>query len=196
MTPTEDSHMRWTRLTLRSRDERGKLNAVGSQEGWVMDEIVHASKERMFEIVWLTGDGQTKVSYIQDDMLNLDLFFIIGQNHTKVAEKLQEKTDTISKEEALDFAKEAEGQYLINAAYIIAATQGCEFDKQSFDILVQLAKAQSAPARQAVTIAAGYLGWEEFHPLLHTLAEDSDMNVRESAKLVQKHWPMYPVKST
>ena len=61
-------------MALRSRDERRKLNAVGSRAGWTMDEIVQADADRMFEIIWLTGDGETRISYVQDDILGLDLY--------------------------------------------------------------------------------------------------------------------------
>lgn len=182
----------WTRLALRNRDQRGVLNAVGNREHWTMDEFHQASDDRMFEIVWLDEDQQTRISYIQDDILGLDLFFAIGPKHADVAAKLQAKADIITCEEALEFARKASNtEERVQAAYIIAATSGCVFDEQAFAILESLAGTDDAPARHATAIAMGYVGWEECVPLLKKLADDKDPKVSASAKGTLSHWPIY-----
>ena len=184
--------MPWTRMALRSRDERRKLNAVGSRAGWTMDEIVQAGPDRMFEIIWLTEDGETRISYIQDDILGLDLFVANGPDHAEAAELLREKADLISRKDALDFAEKAqEGQDRVKAAYIIAATGSEAFDKRAFEVIERLSESDDPSVRHAAAIAMGYLGWEQFVPLLDRLADDDDENVRESARSTQRHWPPY-----
>jgi HEAT repeat protein len=189
---TDKHQIPWTRMALRNRDERGKLNSVGRQQDWTMAEVIQASDERMFEIIWLTKDEQTRISYIQDDILGLDLFFAIGPAQAEAAEKLQEKADIISHKDALDFAEKAStNQERIQAAYILAATASYMFNKRAFDILERLADSDDAPTRHAVAITIGYLGWDELVPLLGKLAKDENEKVRESAKSCQKYWPPY-----
>jgi hypothetical protein len=184
--------MPWTRMALRSREERRKLNAVGSSNGWKMEDLIPAGEDRMFQSIWSTQDKETTISYFQDDILGHDLFFVQGPDHEEAAEKLREKADVISRKEALDFAEKAkEGQDLIDAAYIIAATGTEEFDKRAFEVIERLSESEEGPVRHAAALAMGYLGWEQFVPLLGRLADDEDTSVRESARSTQRHWPPF-----
>jgi hypothetical protein len=172
--------MGWTRLCLRDRDSRGQLNIVAADEQWFMDQVVQATDENPFEIVWVAPDHDATISYIEDEVINLDLALIRGDDHAEVADIVREKVATVAREDALDFARGSDDP--VKAAYIVAATGSSEFDSDAYEVLERIAGSEDATARRAAIVAVAYLEWPEFRALIERLAEDPDEIVRSTAR--------------
>lgn len=184
----------WIRLALRNGTKgREQIEALAYDQDWFLDEVVQASDDAPFELVYLVGDGKTSVHYIQDEIIGLDYIFIRGDECEAIAELVRSRVDTIAVKDAIDFARNnTDREFVVNASYILGATGSSTFNQDVFDLLTGFLKHDVADARHGALLAIGYLEWPEFIPHFKPLFDDPDETVRDVAKSAwehaSKHW--------
>jgi hypothetical protein len=172
-------------MALRSADGRDQLDRVASRERWILDEVAKATKDRPFELVWLTDDEETSIHYIEDTVLALNCVLVRGEEVDEVVELIRADVETVPREEVLARGRRAEGTWLVNAAYLVAATASSDYDAEAFAIVERAAEAAEPDARRAAAVSMGYLEWPESRERLERLAhEDPDPDVRQTASTI------------
>lgn len=184
---TED----WIRLLIENTLEgRAQFEALAARQRWHIETIVQATDTTPFKLVYANDDNKTRVSYIEDGVLKLNLIFIEGNEREEMAQLIKKNVGIVLPETAVESGLRAKTEAeAVDAVYRIAATAppASKFDTDTYEALSQLAAHEAPAVRHAVLIAAAYLQWAELVDILESLADDPDEGVRARAEASVQH---------
>ncbi len=165
---------------------------------WYWSDRFAASKNRPYEITFITRDRQTSVHYIEDFLLDVHYILAIGPEADRISREAQASLATyVWADAATRLAAATTPAERVAALHLAAATLPPEPDSA---IIVQLeAEASHADAevRQAACLAMGYSGWLPFRALLERLkSSDPSSQVRKGTQVILAAWDKSVVPAT
>lgn len=135
------------------------------------------------ERIWVTEDGTTFLSYVEDRAIGLRYLSLQGKDAEQLAERIEKIVPIVTPESVYAMLHGATSRdEWITAIYHAAAVSSGDLDR---GLLAGFQKAMMHPdadVRKAALFAASYPGWEELRePLERMRDSDPDHSVRVMA---------------
>ncbi|MGE6761495.1 HEAT repeat domain-containing protein [Corallococcus interemptor] len=185
--------MKKVRVPMKSVHAASQLSGVALIAGWQMNSVTEATPTKPYQVIWVTGDGQSIVRFIDDFMIEVPYAYIESETPERIVRAIQKFVDVYSHDEIqklTDSATTAEECDL--AVRLLALIAPPVFDSAFFEFFRKCLTLPDARLQRRAILAIGYVGWKEFRPVLETLEKEApDTEVRELARIALEGFEKY-----
>ncbi|WP_329378420.1 HEAT repeat domain-containing protein [Streptomyces sp. NBC_01716] len=139
------------------------------------------------EEIWLTGDAETSVHWVNDELLDVSYIVVRGGNADSLAENIRSELpmDGIPDLQARAIA-DRDPDVLIDTLYRTAVVAGSKYDPRAFALLRWGLGDPDPLIRRVSLVAVSITGWERFIPILDEISkQDIVSEVRDQAARVR-----------
>lgn len=176
--------MSGARIVLKRDVSRDQVGYVAYDKKWHIHSATRESESPQRQ-VWVTKDGGTVITFLEDPYLELRYLVVQGAQAAEAAQILRSALPCWTIEESFEFLRTARtSDEKIHAVYLTAASAPSNEDPQIVTAIQELARDRHADVRQALLVAMGYLAsWSIVRSVARFLKEnDPDHDVRRSAE--------------
>lgn len=152
--------------------------------GLVFFDKIEPGERNPLELIWASRDGETRLHYVDDAFIDLKYLALAGAETELLAGKARASLAAVTLQDALDRTNEEEDQdERLQTASLLGVLAPPQYEPSVFNAYSKLSASPDAAVRRRTVIAASYVAWPEFKPLLKTLATDADASVHERARV-------------
>ncbi|MBA2681554.1 MAG: HEAT repeat domain-containing protein [Ktedonobacteraceae bacterium] len=170
------------------KDTPSDMYYLATSNDWTMLKRVKADAEQRVphEVIWQTGNKQSTVHYVEDDVVQFPYVFIRGGTIEAVLDVIRTTLTTYTDEELLELFRAATTSEAKKQALAYLGVGAPVQASKDFFAQFQTALADDDPdVRQAALVMMAYPSWPELRPLLEDRRDnDSDSAVRHTAAAV------------
>lgn len=180
------------RIVLDERVNQEEFEALAKTKGWTLERTILESYQppRPYERIWLTADGHTHISYVDDWMINRRYLEVAGEDFEDTYTFITAILPTITRDKLPQRLKSViSKESWIALLYLVAILSPVNFDPELY-IYYSAGFVHFEPeVRCAAVFATAYAPWHQFEEVLERLAvEDSDPTVRDyAAQVLDRH---------
>lgn len=171
------------RAVIKDTMPRADVEAVMYAENFDFWQVIKASEDTPYEVVWLTPDRKTSIHYIEDFDSDTRYVAIKGERREEIIDRLRQRLDVYEKDEIMAQYKTAESEDDAVGAIVIAGVSAPPaHDKALLKFFERALQDRRPRVRVAVIEAFLWASWDNCLTLLNQVAaHDDDPEIREYA---------------
>jgi hypothetical protein len=169
--------MKIKRIPLKEIVDISQVIAISSDVDWYWWNKIERTKDRPFETIFLKPDKQTKISYIEDDTIDIKYIAASGEEADQVIREAAEFLDVYTRVEIEATFATGDLDDGVHAVYLAGIDAGLEYNEDYIPFFEMALSDPREEIRGAVVLAIGYMGWPHWKPKLREMVASDPVEV-------------------